>query len=190
MPFDLWNIFLHFQHINLPVLRITQFITEVMPSCNALRETLGFLNKESFLCLLTKLIGESKYVQNNPPELIPEEDRVVKHVLDSLLPYSTTTGGGPLVVNHVSYFPCRGNLIVEYPGTVPDKILSFVGMHMDVVTANPNDWVSFFSLSSFMCFSLSFFPHSFVFVILFHLFCSISSSPLIIPCSNSKYLLI
>ncbi|WZZ24734.1 hypothetical protein YC2023_008135 [Brassica napus] len=34
----------------------------------------------------------------------------------------------------------RGNLIVEYPGSVPGKILSFVGMHMDVVTANPDEW--------------------------------------------------
>ncbi|CAK7356158.1 unnamed protein product [Dovyalis caffra] len=102
-------------------------------------QILGDLNKDSFVNLLTNLIGESKYVQNNPPELIPEEDRIVKHVLNSLLPYSTTRGG-PLIVNHVSYFPHRGNLIVEYPGTEQGKILSFVGMHMDVVTANPNDW--------------------------------------------------
>ncbi|AES94440.1 putative acetylornithine deacetylase [Medicago truncatula] len=109
------------------------------PTKNLL-ETLGNLEKDSFIPLLTNLIGESRHVQNNPPELIPEEDRVVKHVLNSLLPLSTTTGGGPLIINHVTYFPGRGNLIVEYPGTVPGKILSFVGCHMDVVTANPNDW--------------------------------------------------
>jgi acetylornithine deacetylase len=80
-------------------------------------------------------------LQNNPPELIPEEDRVVNHVLNSLLSLSTATGGGPLILNHVTYFPGRGNLIVEYPGSVPGKILSFVGCHMDVVTANPDDWV-------------------------------------------------
>ncbi|CAI9095392.1 OLC1v1031338C7 [Oldenlandia corymbosa var. corymbosa] len=101
---------------------------------------LGELNKESFVALLKNLIGESKYVQNNPPELIPEEDRIVKHLLEVLLPFSTTTGGGPLIINHVAYKPNRGNLIVEYPGTEPNKILSFVGMHMDVVTANPSDW--------------------------------------------------
>lgn len=109
-------------------------------STKNLLETLGNLEKDSFIPLLTNLIGESRHVQNNPPELIPEEDRVVKHVLNSLLPLSTTTGGGPLIINHVTYFPGRGNLIVEYPGTVPGKILSFVGCHMDVVTANPNDW--------------------------------------------------
>ncbi|KAI3821584.1 hypothetical protein L1987_09152 [Smallanthus sonchifolius] len=110
---------------------------------SAVKEKLGDLNKDSLVTLLTKLIGESKYVQNNPPDLIPEEDRIVRHVLDFLLPYSTTTGGGPLVVNHVTYKPNRGNLIVEYPGTEPGKILSFVGMHMDVVTANPSEWVEF-----------------------------------------------
>ncbi|BFG31050.1 hypothetical protein CerSpe_173240 [Prunus speciosa] len=111
-----------------------------MASSTELKKILGDLNKDSFISLLSKLIGESKFLQNNPPELIPQEDRAVKHVLDSLLSLSTTTGGGPLVINHVTYFPGRGNVIVEYPGTVPGKILSFVGCHMDVVTANPNDW--------------------------------------------------
>ncbi|XP_047322918.1 acetylornithine deacetylase [Impatiens glandulifera] len=106
----------------------------------SVKEAIGDLNGESFVSLLSKLIGESKYVQNNPPDLIPEEDRIVNHVLDVLLPYSTTTGGGPLILNHVTYHPKRGNLIVEYPGTDPKQILSFVGMHMDVVTANPADW--------------------------------------------------
>ncbi|XP_073132950.1 acetylornithine deacetylase [Henckelia pumila] len=106
----------------------------------SVKHTLGDLNKDSFVALLGKLIGESKYVQNNPPELIPEEDRIVRHVLDVLRPFSTATGGGPLVLNHVTYKSNRGNLIVEYPGTQPGKILSFVGMHMDVVTANPSDW--------------------------------------------------
>ncbi|XP_050152362.1 acetylornithine deacetylase-like isoform X1 [Malus sylvestris] len=109
-------------------------------SSTDVKKIVGDLDKESFISLLSKLIGESKHLQNNPPDLIPQEDRVVKHVLDSLLPLSTTTGGGPLVINHVTYFPGRGNVIVEYPGTVPGKILSFVGCHMDVVTANPKDW--------------------------------------------------
>ncbi|KAL0890153.1 hypothetical protein Bca101_014136 [Brassica carinata] len=103
-------------------------------------ESLGSLNKDSFVSLLSKLIGESKFVQNNPPELIPQEDRIVNHVLDSLRPYSTESGGGPLLINHVAYHSGRGNLIVEYPGSVPGKIVSFVGMHMDVVTANPDEW--------------------------------------------------
>ncbi|CAN8274744.1 unnamed protein product [Cochlearia groenlandica] len=107
---------------------------------NAMIGTIGSLNKDSFVSLLSKLIGESKLVQNNPPDLIPQEDLIVNHVLDSLRPYSTQTGGGPLLINHVAYHKGRGNLIVEYPGSVPGKIMSFVGMHMDVVTANPDDW--------------------------------------------------
>ncbi|KAG9452136.1 hypothetical protein H6P81_005040 [Aristolochia fimbriata] len=111
-----------------------------MASSASLNSLLGELNRDSFVTLLGKIIGEAKHVQNNPPELVPREDRVARHVLDALLPLSTSTGGGPLIVNHVSYVEGRGNVIVEYPGTVPGKILSFVGCHMDVVTANPQDW--------------------------------------------------
>ncbi|CAI0471054.1 unnamed protein product [Linum tenue] len=105
----------------------------------SVEEILGELNRDAFVSLLQKVIGESEHVQNNPPELIPQEVRVANHVLEVLRPLSTECGG-PLIVNHVSYSPGRSNLIVEYPGTESGKILSFVGMHMDVVTANPADW--------------------------------------------------
>ena len=36
------------------------------------------LNSERFVQLLGKLIGETKYLQNNPPKFIPQEDRYVK----------------------------------------------------------------------------------------------------------------
>ncbi|KAM1080597.1 hypothetical protein ACFX1X_015488 [Malus domestica] len=110
-----------------------------MASSTDMKKIVGDLDKESFVSLFSKLIGESKYLQNNPPELIPQEDLAVKHVLDSLLPHSTTTDGGPLVIKHVTYSLSKGNVIVEYPITVPGKILSFVGCHTDVVTANLND---------------------------------------------------
>ncbi len=49
--------------------------------------------------------------------------------------------GGPLIVRHVSYVEGRGNIIVELPGADADAgCLSFVGMHMDVVPANPDTW--------------------------------------------------
>ncbi|KAF7828566.1 acetylornithine deacetylase [Senna tora] len=110
-----------------------------MGSARSVKDTLGELNTDSYVSLLSKLIGESKYVQNNPPDLIPEEDKVVKHVLDVLLPFSTSNGG-PLIVDHINYAPGRGNLIIQYPGTDAAGIVSFVGCHMDVVTANPDDW--------------------------------------------------
>ncbi|XP_064989870.1 acetylornithine deacetylase-like [Musa acuminata AAA Group] len=106
----------------------------------ALKEVLGELDRGSYVTLLSKIIGEARHVQNNPPDLIPKEDRVARHVLDSLLPLSTSTGGGPLVVSHIAYAEGRGNVIVEYPGSDPARIISFVGCHMDVVTADPTDW--------------------------------------------------
>lgn len=35
------------------------------------------LNESSFVELLGKLIGETRHLQNNPPELVPVEDRGV-----------------------------------------------------------------------------------------------------------------
>lgn len=37
------------------------------------------LDEGQFLQLLEKLIGDSKYLQNNPPELVPVEDRWDSH---------------------------------------------------------------------------------------------------------------
>jgi acetylornithine deacetylase len=71
------------------------------------------MNEERFLALLDKVIGESEFVQNNPPSLIPQEDRVCKHVLDVLRPY-TKENGGPLIVEHVTYVEGRGNVCVHY----------------------------------------------------------------------------
>ncbi|XP_072988179.1 acetylornithine deacetylase [Typha latifolia] len=109
-------------------------------SSPSLKDIVGELDRDSFVSLLGKLIGESKHVQNNPPDLVPKEDLVARHVLDALLPLSTSSGGGPLIVSHVSFADGRGNVIVEYPGTVHGRVVSFVGMHMDVVTADPQNW--------------------------------------------------
>lgn len=97
------------------------------------------LNEDSFVEILGKLIGEAKHLQNNPPEFVPKEDRAARHVLEALEPYSEENGG-PLRIQHISFLEGRGNIIVEYPGTDPSGIISFVGAHMDVVTANPELW--------------------------------------------------
>jgi acetylornithine deacetylase len=107
----------------------------------ALKDAIGGLDHVSFVALLGKLIGEAARLQNDPPNLVPQEDLVAEHVVDALRPVSTDTGGGPLVVRKVSYAEGRSNVIVEYPGTVPGRVVSFVGMHMDVVPANPCEWV-------------------------------------------------
>jgi len=88
---------------------------------------IGF-NEERYVKLLGNLIGESKFLQNNPPRHVPEEDRymldvllycytlihrAIKHLLDVLRPYMKENGG-VLKVDHVSYVEGRGNLMIEY----------------------------------------------------------------------------
>ena len=107
----------------------------------ALKDAVGGLDREPFVSFLGKLIGDSARLQNDPPNHVPQEDLVAQHVVDALRSVSTDTGGGPLVVRKVSYAEGRSNVIVEYPGTVPGRVVSFVGMHMDVVPANPCEWV-------------------------------------------------
>lgn len=101
------------------------------------------LDKDEYIGLLTKLISESKYVQNNPRQgLIPEEGRVAKHVLDILKPLSQDSGnggGGPLIVQELVYKEGRPNIKITYPGT-SKKTTGLIGSHMDVVPANPETW--------------------------------------------------
>jgi acetylornithine deacetylase len=96
------------------------------------------LNRERFQRILTALVDETPWLQNNPPRHVPEEDRAAKIVLDALRPYSLDNGG-PLRVEHLSYVPGRGNIIVEYAGT-GDRTIGFVGSHFDVVPADPSGW--------------------------------------------------
>ena len=61
------------------------------------------LDKDEYVALLGKLVGESRHVQNNPRQgLIPEEAKVARHVLDVLMPYSQENGG-PLIVKELIY---------------------------------------------------------------------------------------
>ena len=97
------------------------------------------LNSDEYITLMTKLIGESKFVQNNPKQgLIPCEAKIVKHVLEILTPFSTENGG-PLIIERFEYKEGRPNLKFTYPGTT-DQTVGFVGSHMDVVPANPETW--------------------------------------------------
>lgn len=98
------------------------------------------MNEERFLSLLEKLIGESKFLQNSPSQgLIPREDAASDHILALLSPYMVQNGG-VLEVERVTFVEGRGNVIIKYPGTDPEKICSFVGSHLDVVPADPVGW--------------------------------------------------
>lgn len=97
------------------------------------------LNEPRFLALLEKLIGESKFLQNNPAQgLIPQEDLAIKHILEVLKPY-LKENGGVLETEKVNFVEGRGNLIIRYPGT-GSEVCSFVGSHLDVVPADPKGW--------------------------------------------------
>ncbi len=50
------------------------------------------LNTERFLALLEKFIGESQYVQNMPPQYIPQESRVINHILPLFEPHLAPNG--------------------------------------------------------------------------------------------------
>jgi len=97
------------------------------------------MDESNFIGLLTKLIGVSKQLQNNPAQgLIPREDAASDHVLEALAPYSKANGG-VLDIERVSFVEGRGNVIIKYPGTT-SQVCSFVGSHLDVVPANPQNW--------------------------------------------------
>lgn len=108
------------------------------------------LNEERFLGLLRNLIGEAEHLQNTGvgTAYVPQEDRAIKHVLETLAPHRVENGG-VLEVEHVVYTEGRGNLIIRYPGSgSSEEVLSFVGCHLDVVPANPDAWdVDPFSLT-------------------------------------------
>lgn len=98
------------------------------------------LEKERFLELLGKLIGEAESLQNSPAQgLHPKEDLASGHVMALLEPLSTAKGG-PLTIERVTFTEGRGNLIVTYPGAPDGGSVAFVGAHMDVVPANPENW--------------------------------------------------
>ncbi|XP_065912239.1 uncharacterized protein [Dysidea avara] len=99
---------------------------------------IGF-NEERYVKLLINLIGESKFLQNNPPRHVPEEDRAIKHLLDVMKPY-VKENGGILKVDHVSYVEGRGNLMIEYENGYEKGTMAFIGSHLDVVPANPETW--------------------------------------------------
>jgi len=72
--------------------------------------------------------------------LIPKESLIGNHVAEFLKPY-LVENGGVLKLERICYDKdsSRNNVIITYPGA-GDRVVSFVGSHMDVVAANPEDW--------------------------------------------------
>eukprot|EP00455_Lapot_gusevi_P026648 TRINITY_DN280_c0_g1_i1.p1 TRINITY_DN280_c0_g1~~TRINITY_DN280_c0_g1_i1.p1 ORF type:complete len:434 (-),score=191.11 TRINITY_DN280_c0_g1_i1:127-1428(-) len=96
------------------------------------------IDENEFVDLLGRVMQHAQYLQNKPPQFVPKEDLPATEVVEFLRPY-TVENGGPLIVKKFTYAPDRSNVIIQYPGTT-DKVVSFVGSHMDVVCASPEDW--------------------------------------------------
>lgn len=96
------------------------------------------LDTVEFVALLKRIMEHCSKLQNAAPKVIPQEELVADIVIDYLKPYSTEQGG-PLKVRKITYVSGRSNVIVQYAG-VEDRWVSFVGSHMDVVPANPEEW--------------------------------------------------
>jgi acetylornithine deacetylase len=97
-----------------------------------------YLNEERFLRVLGGMMAVSEQLQNFPskdkPQ--PQEDLASDVVLRELDPFVRS---GLLRIERVSYAEGRGNLILTCPGT-SSRTVAFVGAHLDVVPANPEEW--------------------------------------------------
>ena len=114
------------------------------PHVEASGDTLNMeMDGDAYVALLEKLIGESEHVQNFPPSLVPQEDKIVAHVLAELDPY-TKEKGGPLTVEKFTFTEGRSNVVITYEGkskgTENEFNIGFVGSHLDVVPADPETW--------------------------------------------------
>jgi len=123
----------------MPAVSADATLTKKMADFRLIAGVSRDMDKAAFIELLRKLIGESKYLQNNPRLGIhPQEKRAAKIVMDLLGPYSTQNGG-PLIIEELEYVPGRSNLKVVYPG-MTDQTVAFVGSHFDVVPADAETW--------------------------------------------------
>jgi len=98
------------------------------------------LNGDEWVRLLREMLENAQNLQNSPPQHIPQESLTADIVMNYLNEYSTENGG-PLVMRKIEYVEGRANLIIELPAEEEtDDVVSFVGSHMDVVPANPEEW--------------------------------------------------
>jgi len=95
-------------------------------------------NGDKFADLLGKLISKTEKLQNKPPQFVPQESLVGDIIAAELEPY-LIKNGGVLAMERIEYTPGRNNIIITYKGS-GEKVVSFVGSHMDVVVAAPDQW--------------------------------------------------
>jgi hypothetical protein len=72
------------------------------------------MDEDEFVRVLDSLMQHCEKLQNNPPDLIPQEELPANEIVEFLKPY--TYPNGPLLVKKFTYVPGRSNLVIEYPG--------------------------------------------------------------------------
>lgn len=86
----------------------------------------NWFNEKRFLGLLTKLIGQAKYLQNSKTSgLVPQEERAAGEVVEVLRPYAQNNGG-PLKIEVLQYVAKRPNVKITLPGYNPESKKTWV----------------------------------------------------------------
>jgi acetylornithine deacetylase len=94
-------------------------------------------DRDEYVSLLAKMISCTQRLQNKPPQFIPMESLIADIVKTEL------NGLEFIKIEEKCYKPNRSNLIIKYENyknSVNNKSLGFIGSHMDVVPANPEEW--------------------------------------------------
>lgn len=88
--------------------------------------------------MLRGMMAHCEQLQNSPLKEAPppQEDLAGNVVRDELAAF---VGTQRLKLDYVSYAENRGNLLLTYPGRT-NKTVAFVGAHLDVVPAKPDEW--------------------------------------------------
>src|SRR5689334_19589409 len=72
-----------FRRSAIPPATIAQFVCSQQLATLTVMLNIA-LNRERFIKILAALVDETPKLQNNPPKLVPEEDRAAKIVMDAL----------------------------------------------------------------------------------------------------------
>ncbi len=103
-------------------------------------DRVGF-DDEEYIDLLAKMIAHTAKLQNNPSNgLIPQEKLIADEIIKF---YGENHPSISVTIHAYDQEGKRPNLIIRYkhPDALTDnKTISFMGSHMDVVPANPDEW--------------------------------------------------
>jgi len=97
------------------------------------------LDGDEFTRVLGDILGNVQNLQNSPPQHVPQESLTANLILKYLEP--VTKPKGPLEIRKIEYVENRANLMIKFPAkNETEKCVAFLGSHMDVVPANPEEW--------------------------------------------------